>query len=691
MNRAKSGNCPIAILLALLFTFSSAPLCRAEGSDLVAEDGRRYPAPGTSDAAVAFESDTLSERYPNRPHLLVQRRDDVTPDAFGGMLRQAGFADVQGLLAPTWWRVAVPSGQTVAQVREALLAHAEVAYVQLDGIVSLDPLPLVAEDAGVGLDLTMTPNDPYYGMQYHLPLVDAPEAWNTTTGSSDVWVAVLDTGYDDGHPDSPVNRVMGHDYAYNDNDPDDDEGHGTHVAGLVAAGFNNSIGVVGICPGCEILVVKILDADGNGSDSDLIDGIEYASYWAEQNDKRLIINLSLGGPDYNYALDQAVSSARADGVLFVAAAGNDGPKSAGYPAALYGVLSVSATNASDNPASFSQFGDMAAPGTAIWSLVPEGTFGAAPPYGTRSGTSMATPLVAGAAALVWTAFPSLTADQVIQHLTTTVDVPSGWDARYGVGRLNAHRALGGDAPTPTATRTRTATRTPTRTATHTSTATRTATATETATPTVESGATVPLTVTPPTVTATATQTPTTTPPAETPTVTPTGDPYPQPTVPQPALLALPLIWSSGGTAVPTPTATATPTRAPYPGPTPSVTVRIDPEIDAVDGIGQLYNYDGGMFLGAISSDLTLPDSIINPVGDHGSPLSPVSISNPNGPFGDATSHSSAYNPNACCPPIIWVWDGNSYSFRYFVSKNPSASPRIDPDRLLSYLREKASR
>jgi len=691
MNRAKSGNCPIAILLALLFTFSSAPLCRAEGSDLVAEDGRRYPAPGTSDAAVAFESDTLSERYPNRPHLLVQRRDDVTPDAFGGMLRQAGFADVQGLLAPTWWRVAVPSGQTVAQVREALLAHAEVAYVQLDGIVSLDPLPLVAEDAGVGLDLTMTPNDPYYGMQYHLPLVDAPEAWNTTTGSSDVWVAVLDTGYDDGHPDSPVNRVMGHDYAYNDNDPDDDEGHGTHVAGLVAAGFNNSIGVVGICPGCEILVVKILDADGNGSDSDLIDGIEYASYWAEQNDKRLIINLSLGGPDYNYALDQAVSSARADGVLFVAAAGNDGPKSAGYPAALYGVLSVSATNASDNPASFSQFGDMAAPGTAIWSLVPEGTFGGAPPYGTRSGTSMATPLVAGAAALVWTAFPGLSADQVIQHLTTTVDVPSGWDARYGVGRLNAHRALGGDAPTPTATRTRTATRTPTRTATHTSTATRTATATETATPTVESGATVPLTVTPPTVTATATQTPTTTPPAETPTVTPTGDPYPQPTVPQPALLALPLIWSSGGTAVPTPTATATPTRAPYPGPTPSVTVRIDPEIDAVDGIGQLYNYDGGMFLGAISSDLTLPDSIINPVGDHGSPLSPVSISNPNGPFGDATSHSSAYNPNACCPPIIWVWDGNSYSFRYFVSKNPSASPRIDPDRLLSYLREKASR
>ena len=685
MNRAKSGYRLFSALMALLLAVTSAPLCLAEGSDLVAEDGRRYPAPGTSDAAVAFQVDTLSESYPNRPHLLVQRRDNVAPDAFGALLREAGFADVQGLLAPTWWRVAVPSGQTVAQVREALLLHAKVAYVQLDGVISLDPLPLVADDAGAGLDLSMTPNDPYYGMQYHLPLVDAPEAWNTTTGGSDVWVAVLDTGYDGGHPDSPVNRVMGYDYAYNDDDPDDDEGHGTHVAGLVAAAFNNAIGVVGICPGCEILVVKILDADGNGSDSDLIDGIEYASYWAEQNDKRLIINLSLGGPDYNYALDQAVSRARSEGVLFVAAAGNDGAKAPGYPAALYGVLSVSATDASDSPASFSQFGDIAAPGTAIWSLVPEGTFGAAPPYGTRSGTSMATPLVAGAAALVWTSFPHLTADQVIQHLTTTVDVPSGWDARYGVGRLNAYRALGGDAPTPTATRTRTPTRTPTPTATATRTAT--ATATETATPTIEFGATVPLTLTPPTVTATATSTPQ----VATPTVTPTADPYPQPTVPQPAVLALPLIWSSGGTAVPTPTPTATPTREPYPGPTPSVTVRIDPEIDAVDGIGQLYNYDGGMFLGAISSDLTLPDSIINPVGDHGSPLSPVSISNPNGPFGDATSHSSAYNPNACCPPIIWVWDGNSYSFRYFVSKNPSASPRIDPDRLLSYLREKASR
>lgn len=685
MNRAKSGYRLFTALIALLLAVTSAPLCLAEGSDLVAEDGRRYPAPGTSDAAVAFQVDTLSESYPNRPHLLVQRRDDISPDAFGALLREAGFADVQGLLAPTWWRVAVPSGQTVAQVREALLSHAELSYVQLDGVISLDPLPLVADDAGAGLDLSMTPNDPYYGMQYHLPLVDAPEAWNTTTGSSDVWVAVLDTGYDDDHPDSPVNRVMGYDYAYNDNDPDDDEGHGTHVAGLVAAAFNNAIGVVGICPGCEILVVKILDADGNGSDSDLIDGIEYASYWAQQNSKRLIINLSLGGPDYNYALDQAVSSARADGVLFVAAAGNDGAKSAGYPAALYGVLSVSATDASDSPASFSQFGDMAAPGTAIWSLVPEGTFGTAPPYGTRSGTSMATPLVAGAAALVWTAFPSLTADQVIQHLTTTVDVPSGWDARYGVGRLNAYRALGGDAPTPTATRTRTPTRTPTPTAT----ATRTATATATATPTIESGATLPLTATPPT--ATATSTPTRTPLAETPTATPTGDPYPQPTVPQPALLALPLIWSSGGTSVPTPTPTATPTREPYPGPTPSVTVRIDPEIDAVDGIGQLYDYNGGTFLGAISSDLTLPDSIINPVGDHGNPLSPASISNPNGAFGDASSHSSAYNPNACCPPIIWVWDGNSYSFRYFVSKNLSASPRIDPDRLLSYLREKAAR
>jgi thermitase len=637
--------------------------------------------------------------YPKRPHLQVQRRAEVTPKAFGALLRAQGFADVQGLLLQGWWRVAVPTGQSPEDVIARLRALPEVAFVELDRVLSVGPLPLLARAPATDARLTFSPNDTYYWLQWHLPKVGAPTVWDVSQGSANVRVAVLDTGFDSGHPDRPVNLLMGYDYANGDASPLDDHGHGTHVVGIVAAAINNGTGVAGICPQCQVLVVKVLDNEGSGSESAVIDGLDYASYWGAVDGKRTIINLSLGGPDYDRALEQAVVLAQSRGALVVAAAGNDGADAAGYPAALTGVVAVSSTTDGDQPSSFSQYGDLAAPGSVIWSTVPRGYFAYAPPYASMSGTSMATPLLAGAAGLVWTLNPGYTAQQVAQRLIDTVDVPTGWDTRYGVGRLNIERAA--LAVTPTATPSSTPTRTPTRTATWTALPSVTATATGTWTPTATASPEPTWTLNP---TQTATHTVPASPTSESttsvtatsqvtlpvPSPTSTWGPYPEPTTPVPPQLglSLPLIWSSRPTPTPTPTATATVN--PYPEPTVTATRQLDPQIEALDGQGHIYSYDGRTYLGLVSSSLAAPESIINPLGDYGSVFSATSISNPFGAFGSATSPFSAHNPQAGQPPVIWTGGTEGWEKAAFVSTNGAKTPRIDPDYLLSYLRTKAT-
>jgi subtilisin family serine protease len=245
----------------------------------------------------------------------------------------------------------------------------------------------------------------------------------------------VDTGVDLDHPDLAGNVVSGYNVISPGAPPQDDHGHGTHVAGIVAAITNNNVGVAGVAGGCRIMPVKVLNNVGEGTDFDVATGIQ----WAADNGAR-VINMSLGSPDYSYALADAVDYAYGKNVLIVAAAGNDGLESILYPAALPHVMAVGATDKIDGRASFSNYGnalDIVAPGVNIFSTLWDNS------YTYLSGTSMATPHVAGVAALVLSLHPEYTNDQVEKVLKAgCVDLGNpGWDPYYGYGRVDALAAL----------------------------------------------------------------------------------------------------------------------------------------------------------------------------------------------------------------------------------------------------------
>jgi subtilisin family serine protease len=291
------------------------------------------------------------------------------------------------------------------------------------------------------------PNDPNYGLQWALKQaqdhdIDAPEAWDINTGSSDVIIAVIDTGVDLDHPDLQAKLVPGYDYVNDDPIPDDDHGHGTHVAGIAAAVSNNGVGIAGVSWGARIMPLKVLDSGGNGN----IDDLEDAIYYAVDNGAK-VINMSLGAqyskwpctwPNIETAFNYAVSN----DVLLAVAAGNDGQNGVNCPAAYDQAMAVGSTTSSDTLSWFSNYGprlDIAAPGSGIYSTLPvsQGS------YGYKNGTSMATPHVAGLAALIWSASPSLSEDQVRNFIQSTADDlgTAGWDQYFGHGRINAWQAL----------------------------------------------------------------------------------------------------------------------------------------------------------------------------------------------------------------------------------------------------------
>jgi uncharacterized protein YkwD len=256
-------------------------------------------------------------------------------------------------------------------------------------------------------------------------------------------IAILDTGADFTHPDLATKFVShGRDFVNNDNDASDDNGHGTHVSGIIGAATNNGQGVAGIGYNTRVLPVKALNYAGSGNHGQIASAIA----WAVDNGAR-IINLSLGGSVGSQTLKDAIDSATARGVLVVCAAGNAGTSAPQYPAAYPNCLSVVATNGADTRASFSSYGDtvdIAAPGVGILSTVRGGG------YEAWDGTSMAAPNVAGVAALVASANPPLTGTQIRARLESTAD-NIGAAFYFGRGRVNAERAVsGGSTPLPTA-------------------------------------------------------------------------------------------------------------------------------------------------------------------------------------------------------------------------------------------------
>ena len=307
-----------------------------------------------------------------------------------------------------------------------------------------------------------TPNDPLFNYQWGLNAIAVPQALDLVQSSNPGNVAVIDTGLSFTHPDIAahlwvnngevplngvdddhnyvVDDVHGADFYNNDGDPVDDNGHGTHVSGIIGATTNNGQGIAGVGPNNRVLAIKFLSSSGSGTTWGAIRAINYA---VAQHAK--VINASWGGPSYSQSLRDAIHSAGSQGVLFVAAAGNGSANNDSqpfYPASYDepNIISVAATTQSNTLASFSNYGaqsvDIGAPGAGILSTYQNGS------YVYLSGTSMAAPHVAGAAALLEAENPTLGTTQLKEALLSTVDqLPALAGKSVSGGRLNVAAAL----------------------------------------------------------------------------------------------------------------------------------------------------------------------------------------------------------------------------------------------------------
>ena len=339
-----------------------------------------------------------------------------------------------------------------------------------------------------------TPNDAAYQFQWHYPLIDLPAAWDTTAGSPEVVVAVIDTGILSGHPDLAGQLVSGYDFVRNVQSARDGDGidpfpedqgdggtasnsyHGTHVSGTVAAAGNNGIGVAGVAYNARIMPLRALGADGSGTTYDLDQAIRFAAGLANDSGTLPakaadIINLSLGGAPFSQASQAVYRQARSAGVIIVASAGNEASSRPSYPAAYDGVVGVGAVDAQRQRASYSNTGssiDIAAPGgnnavdnngdgypdgvLSTGGVGTGGDFG----YTFLSGTSMAAPHVAGVFALMKSVNPNLgpaDIDALLVRGELSDDLgQAGRDDLYGHGLINAQRAViaalaaGGNTP-----------------------------------------------------------------------------------------------------------------------------------------------------------------------------------------------------------------------------------------------------
>jgi len=301
----------------------------------------------------------------------------------------------------------------------------------------------------------LQPNDPYYSTMFtssHYGNVDqwgpvavsAPTAWDLTLGDPNVVIAIVDTGVDSSHPDL-ASKIVGQ-YSYVGNSAKDGFGHGTHCAGIAAAATNNDVGIAGMCPNCGILSVKVLNDQGSGYISDVASGITYAASHGAR-----VISLSLGGPGRSSTLQSALDYAIANNSLPVCAMGNSGSSSnTPEPGYWHDCLSVIATGQTGAKASFSNYGvkaDVAAPGVAILSTMPTypvtltTTYGYSMNYDALSGTSMATPMVAGVAGLVLSQNSNLTPGQVAGIIEASSGDGVSWSSNLAFGVVNAYKAV----------------------------------------------------------------------------------------------------------------------------------------------------------------------------------------------------------------------------------------------------------
>jgi subtilisin family serine protease len=365
--------------------------------------------------------------------VLVRFRPDssvspTTSSLVGDALRRAGVAGAFGTLGRSAiYRFGVETGRDPEHVASALQQNPAVLYAEPDRIVAL-------ADGGA------QPVTDIAGAQdtWAMDRIGASRV-STSPDSAPVTVAVLDTGVSPTHPDLAGRVLSGWNFVAGNADTTDDAGHGTYVAGIIAGSHDRSR-AFGVAPSALILPVKILDASATGSTANFVSGVTYAVQAGAR-----VINISAGGVLNSRALADAIADAEAQGVVVVSSAGNGGADQPIYPAALSTVLAVGATTRDDTVAAFSSTGayvDLAAPGVEIPSTwhTPDGI----DTYAVASGTSAAAPFVAGAAALLLSANPSLHAAEVRELLTeSALDLGlDGIDARSGFGRLDVDLAVG---------------------------------------------------------------------------------------------------------------------------------------------------------------------------------------------------------------------------------------------------------
>ncbi|MEM2951182.1 MAG: S8 family serine peptidase [Nitrososphaeria archaeon] len=379
--------------------------------------------------------------------VLVSFAEGTNPDTIEEIVNSIGGTIVGMIFGLNTYQILISNNSnTVNETIYKLLSFPEVES---------------AEPVTIGSISAVTPNDTDFSSQWGLIKIRADEAWVTARGNT--LIAILDTGVDYNHPDLDAKIIKGKNYITGTNDPRDDNGHGTHVSGIAAAETNNGVGIAGVSWNSKILSVKVCDANGDCPKSSVADGIKYASDIGAK-----IINLSLRYdsdfafkiipiPLFPYfiivptdsVLKKAVDYANSKGSLIVVASGNDGDTFENYPAAYPNVLSVGNTTQDDSRNTSSNYGDwvrIAAPGTDIYSTMPtyhvtlnNPPYNISQNYGYASGTSMASPMVAGAAAVVWSKHPSWTAAQVRERLEKTAKPLPG--QQLGAGRIDLFEAV----------------------------------------------------------------------------------------------------------------------------------------------------------------------------------------------------------------------------------------------------------
>lgn len=355
---------------------------------------------------------------PPLDRLIVRSRQGASAAAVSAAIG-AQTASIAGQIPQLNTKILRVPIQALDKVRGALEKTGLFTYVERDNLAKG----------------TLTPNDSSLSSQWHMAKVQATSAWGISQGSTQVGIAIIDSGVDGTHPDLVPKLVQGYNFLSKNTDTSDVLGHGTATAGTAAAATDNLTGVAGLAWKNPIMPLLVVSSSGYAYYSNIANAITYAADHGIR-----VISISISGTSASGTLQSAVDYAWSKGAVVVASAGNTGNSVPNYPAACDKVIAVSATDANDNRPGWSSFGtwvDLSAPGDSILTTSTGGS------YGYWSGTSFSAPLVSGLAALVLSANASLTNVSLVQLLQQNSDDlgAPGYDQYYGWGRINAYKAL----------------------------------------------------------------------------------------------------------------------------------------------------------------------------------------------------------------------------------------------------------